>query len=232
MFVHSSLFGLFPTLITGQASSNFVPGLNWNSFGPTLVVPPSAHVWVAPDVTAQPAGVPLAKVAKPGFPWKQFQSVLPLVFRTMLPSPDSKLLGLPVTAPELATKKTTKNAAATSVAPAYHQRRVRRWWNLKAAMTELPFLVAESCWFAEFHGPLSRGSAIPHASLPSFLTSLPTVGPRAPCVTSLLLPSTSRPEGRVSCQPPRLKSRRAPSAPRDGKARRRPPTTADAVIVF
>ena len=45
-------------------------------------------------VIAQPLGV-LPLCAKPSLLTKQFQSVLPLVFRTMLPSPDSKPLGLP-----------------------------------------------------------------------------------------------------------------------------------------
>src|SRR6266446_9606914 len=106
MFDHSSFGGLFPLLITTQASSNFVPLLNWTSLVPTPVVPPSAHVCVAPDVAVQPVGVPLAKVAKalppgPVVPWKQFQSA-PLVVAggttaassVMLPSPDSKPLGV------------------------------------------------------------------------------------------------------------------------------------------
>ena len=50
---------------------------------------------VAPDVTAQPAGL-LTLVEKPPVfpePAKQFQSVLPEVSSTMLPSLDSKPLG-------------------------------------------------------------------------------------------------------------------------------------------
>src|SRR4051812_11657909 len=104
MFVHSSLFGVFPLIVTLQASSNFVPPLNLISLEPTPVVPPSAQVCVAPDVTVQPLGVPLAKVAKalppgPVVPWKQFQSTPLAPPSVMLPSPDSKPLGLPVTAP-------------------------------------------------------------------------------------------------------------------------------------
>ena len=55
---------------------------------------------------------------------------------------DAKTRIAATTAPELATKKTTKKSVATSVTPPpYHQRRVRRWLNLKAVILDLPSFV-------------------------------------------------------------------------------------------
>src|SRR5229473_8601948 len=89
----SSLGGVLLLSSNGLRVSNFSPLTHVIS--PTDVE--SAFVWVAPFVTAQPLGV-LPLWAKPSVLTKQFQSVLPLVCSVMLPSPDSKLLGLPVTA--------------------------------------------------------------------------------------------------------------------------------------
>src|SRR5260370_39638762 len=91
----SSLGGVLLLSSNGLRVSNFSPLTHVTS--PADVE--SAFVCVAPLVTAQPVGVgPF--FAKLSLLTKQFQSVvLPLVlFRTMLPSADSKPLGLPITA--------------------------------------------------------------------------------------------------------------------------------------
>src|SRR5215472_5147454 len=89
--VNSSFGGLFPVESAGHFVSNFCPLTHWTS------PPRSAVIWLAPLVTAQPLGVaPLC--AKPSELTKQFQSVFPAWSRTILPSADSKPLGLPVTA--------------------------------------------------------------------------------------------------------------------------------------
>src|SRR5215467_4943347 len=116
MLVNSSLGGLFPVLSAGHWVSNFCPLTHWTSpFGSAVKVR-------APVLTAQAAlGVP---AWKPSLPTKQFQSVwVPSVlFRTMLPSLDSKPLGLPLTtAPETPTMNTVVRDAATTVIRAYNQ---------------------------------------------------------------------------------------------------------------
>src|SRR4029453_18126837 len=66
------------------------------------------------------------------------QSVLPEVFTTRFPSlPSNVLPARFALAPP--TNNTAKKAATTSVPPAYHQRRVRRLWKLKAAIYSSPF---------------------------------------------------------------------------------------------
>src|SRR5260370_27087577 len=109
----SSLGGVLLLSSNGSRVSNFSPL--------THVISPadveSAFVWVAPVVTTQPLGV--VPFAKPPLLTKQFQSVLPLVCSVMLPSADSKPLGLPVTA------KATRLPEMPSPRPRNAARRLR-----------------------------------------------------------------------------------------------------------
>src|SRR6266446_1026444 len=86
MLTNSSLGGLLPVLVVGQRVSNFCPGTHWTS-----PVASAVNNW-APVVVLQSV---VARAVK------QFQSVslAPSVVPStvMLPSPDSKLLGLPLT---------------------------------------------------------------------------------------------------------------------------------------
>src|SRR5262249_40022606 len=74
-------------------------------------------------------------LVEPVVPWKQFQSVPLMASRVMLPSPDSKLLGLPVRMPVLAEAPdipTVNSATMTRATNRAGQRRQRRRADFRA----------------------------------------------------------------------------------------------------